>query len=198
MPNPCAISHKCWMVHNRIKKISAPLITQIIKTSFMFDRLISPRHVATSVAQISAILQRPFLICSLLEGLCVALPFILLKYPKQIPQTCRPRSEFCVFTNNIELPCQRNRGRPQRRFMELVVEESLSVGVKKENVRDRMRWREIICCGDPEREEVCSVLALCFASFGYSIPFLPVILSDCVMVSYGSSNIFLQKICQTL
>lgn len=176
----------------------------------MFDRLISPQHVATSVAQISAILQRPFLICFLLEGLCVALPFILLKYPKQIPQTCRPRSEFCVFTNNMELPCQRNRGRPQRRFMELVVEEILSVGVKNENVRDRMRRREMICCSDPEREEVCRVLALCFESFGYSIPFLPVF-GDCqsscqtvfcfctsirLMVSYGSSNIFLQKICQ--
>ena len=49
----------------------------------------------------------------------------------------------------IELLGKRKRGRPKRRFLDVVKEDMEEVGVKEMNVEDRMVWRKIICCGYP-------------------------------------------------
>ncbi|PME06485.1 hypothetical protein A8A06_13560 [Escherichia coli] len=49
----------------------------------------------------------------------------------------------------MELPGRRRRGRPQRRFMDVVKEDMQRVGVREEDARDRVRWRQMIRCGDP-------------------------------------------------
>uniref|UniRef100_A0A8C4T6K4 Luteinizing hormone/choriogonadotropin receptor n=1 Tax=Erpetoichthys calabaricus TaxID=27687 RepID=A0A8C4T6K4_ERPCA len=49
----------------------------------------------------------------------------------------------------IELPGKRKRGRPKRRFMDVVREDILVVGVTEQDVDDRMIWKKMICCGDP-------------------------------------------------
>ena len=48
----------------------------------------------------------------------------------------------------LELPGRRPRGRPRRRFMDVVKEDMKLVGVKEE-AEDRVRWRLMIHCGDP-------------------------------------------------
>ena len=50
----------------------------------------------------------------------------------------------------LELPGRRSRGRPKRRFMDVVKEDMKLVGVREEDADDRVRWRWMICCGDPE------------------------------------------------
>ena len=49
----------------------------------------------------------------------------------------------------LELPGRRPKGRPKRRFMEVVKEDMKLVGVKDEQEEDRVRWRQMIRCGDP-------------------------------------------------
>lgn len=44
----------------------------------------------------------------------------------------------------LELPRRKQKGRPNRRFMD-VVEGMRVYGVTEE---DRVRWRQMICCGD--------------------------------------------------
>lgn len=46
------------------------------------------------------------------------------------------------------VPDQR-RGRPQRRFVDVVKKDLGMVGVKAGEVGDRVRWRQMIGCGDP-------------------------------------------------
>ena len=50
---------------------------------------------------------------------------------------------------DIELPGKRKRGRPKRRYMDGVREDMRVVGVSMEDVENRVRWRRMICCGDP-------------------------------------------------
>jgi hypothetical protein len=50
---------------------------------------------------------------------------------------------------NLELPGRRPRGRPKRRFMEVVKEDMKAVGLRKEDAENRVRWRQLIRCGDP-------------------------------------------------
>ncbi|KAF7649500.1 hypothetical protein LDENG_00140040, partial [Lucifuga dentata] len=45
--------------------------------------------------------------------------------------------------------CKRPRGRPKRRFMDVVKEDMKLVGVREEEAEDRVRWRQMIRCGDP-------------------------------------------------
>uniref|UniRef100_A0AAR2KNM1 Taxilin alpha n=1 Tax=Pygocentrus nattereri TaxID=42514 RepID=A0AAR2KNM1_PYGNA len=47
----------------------------------------------------------------------------------------------------MELLGRRRRGRPQRRFMDVVKVDMEMVGVKAEEAVDRARWRQMICCG---------------------------------------------------
>ena len=49
----------------------------------------------------------------------------------------------------LELPGKRSRGRPKRRFMDVVREDIKVVGVRGEDTENRVRWRKLIRCGDP-------------------------------------------------
>lgn len=49
---------------------------------------------------------------------------------------------------NKELTGKRKRGRPQRKFTDVMKKDMRTVGVTKEDDRGRVRWRQIICCGD--------------------------------------------------
>ena len=49
----------------------------------------------------------------------------------------------------MELPGKRKRGRPKRRFMDVVKEDMAEVEVTEEYTVDRNNWRRKIRCGDP-------------------------------------------------
>ena len=49
----------------------------------------------------------------------------------------------------MELPGTRKRGRPKRRFMDVVKEDMAEVEVTEEDTVDRRNWRKKIRCGDP-------------------------------------------------
>ncbi|WP_139267332.1 reverse transcriptase domain-containing protein, partial [Escherichia coli] len=49
----------------------------------------------------------------------------------------------------LELPGRRPRGRPKRRFLDVVKEDMRIVGVGEEDTEDRVEWRQMIRCGDP-------------------------------------------------
>ena len=49
----------------------------------------------------------------------------------------------------MEVPGKRKRGRPRRRFMDVLKEDMHVVGVKEADVEDRVAWRRMIRCGDP-------------------------------------------------
>ena len=49
----------------------------------------------------------------------------------------------------MELPGKRKRGRPQRRFMDVVKEDMAEVEVTEEDTVDRNNWRRKIRCGEP-------------------------------------------------
>ena len=49
----------------------------------------------------------------------------------------------------MELPGKRRRGRPKRRFLDIVKEDMGEVGAKETDVEDRKVWRMIIRCGHP-------------------------------------------------
>ena len=48
----------------------------------------------------------------------------------------------------LELSDRRARGRPKRRFMDVVKEDMKFDGVRKEDAENRVRWRQMIHCGD--------------------------------------------------
>ena len=47
----------------------------------------------------------------------------------------------------MELPGKRKRGRPKRRFMDVVKEDMAEVEVTKEDTEDRNNWRWKLRCG---------------------------------------------------
>ena len=47
----------------------------------------------------------------------------------------------------MQLPGKRKRGRPKRRFLDVVKEDMGEVGTKETDVEDRKVWRKIIRCG---------------------------------------------------
>ena len=49
----------------------------------------------------------------------------------------------------MELPGKRRRGRPKKRFLDVVKEDMGEVGAKETDVEDRKVWRMMICCGYP-------------------------------------------------
>ena len=49
----------------------------------------------------------------------------------------------------MELPGKRKRGRPKRRYMDVVKEDMAEVEVTEEDTVDRRNWRKKIRCGDP-------------------------------------------------
>ena len=48
----------------------------------------------------------------------------------------------------IKLLIKRKRGRPKRRFLDVVKKDMGKVGAR-EDIENRIRWRNIICCGYP-------------------------------------------------
>ena len=53
----------------------------------------------------------------------------------------------------MELPGKRRRGRPKRRFLDVVKEDMREVGAKETDVEDRKIWRMMIRCGHPWRKK---------------------------------------------
>ena len=49
----------------------------------------------------------------------------------------------------MELPGKRKRGRPKRRFLDVVKEDMGKVGAKETDIKTRMVWRKMIRCGYP-------------------------------------------------
>ena len=49
----------------------------------------------------------------------------------------------------MELSGNRKRGRPKRRFMDVVKEDMAEVEATEEDTEDRNNWRLKILCGDP-------------------------------------------------
>ena len=49
----------------------------------------------------------------------------------------------------MELPGKRKRGRPKRRFKDVVKEDMAEVEVTEEDTEDRNNWKWKICFGDP-------------------------------------------------
>lgn len=49
----------------------------------------------------------------------------------------------------MELPGRRHRGRPKRRYMDAIKEDMKLVGGSEKDIEDRVRWRQMIRCGDP-------------------------------------------------
>ena len=49
----------------------------------------------------------------------------------------------------MELPGKRKRGRPKRRFMDVVKDDMAEVEGAEEDTEDRNNWRWKIRCGDP-------------------------------------------------
>ena len=50
----------------------------------------------------------------------------------------------------MELPGKRRRGRPKRRFLDVVKKDMGKVGAKATDVEDRKMWRMMIRCGTPD------------------------------------------------
>ena len=49
----------------------------------------------------------------------------------------------------MELPGKRKKGRPKRRFLDVVKEDMEEVGAKETDIEDRKMWRMMIRCGHP-------------------------------------------------
>ena len=49
----------------------------------------------------------------------------------------------------MELPGKRRRGRPKRRFLDVVKENMKKISVKEMDIEDRKMWRMMIRCGHP-------------------------------------------------
>ena len=49
----------------------------------------------------------------------------------------------------MELPGRRPTRRPKMRFMGAVKEDMKSIGVREEDAEDRIKLRQMICCGNP-------------------------------------------------
>ena len=49
----------------------------------------------------------------------------------------------------MELPEKRKRGRPKRRFLDVLKEDMEEVGAKEMDIEDRKMWRMMIRCGQP-------------------------------------------------
>ena len=50
----------------------------------------------------------------------------------------------------MAVPGRRKKGRPRRRWMDLVREDMERVGAREEDKVDRVKWRLLSRCGDPE------------------------------------------------
>ena len=68
----------------------------------------------------------------------------------EVVWTCHEeRPRVCRKMIEMELPGKRKRGRPKRRFLDVVKEDMGEVGAKEMDVEGREVWRIMICCGHP-------------------------------------------------
>ena len=49
----------------------------------------------------------------------------------------------------LEVPGKRRRGRPKKKFIDVVREDMWVACVTEQGARDRVKWRKMFCCGDP-------------------------------------------------
>ena len=49
----------------------------------------------------------------------------------------------------MELPGKEKRGKPKRRFMDVVEKDRQGFGGTEEDAEDEVRWKQVICCGHP-------------------------------------------------
>ena len=61
----------------------------------------------------------------------------------------RRDQEYVGKMMEMELPGKRRRGRPKRRFVDVVKKDIGEVGAKETDVEDRKVWRMMIRCGHP-------------------------------------------------
>ena len=59
------------------------------------------------------------------------------------PRICRKKDDGNGVTEKEE------RGRPKRKFLNVVKKDMGEVGAKETNVKDRKVWRMMICCSHP-------------------------------------------------
>lgn len=50
-----------------------------------------------------------------------------------------------------EMPGRRTRGRPRNRLMDVVRADMSTTGVMEVGAGDRARWKQMLCCGAPNR-----------------------------------------------
>ena len=50
---------------------------------------------------------------------------------------------------DMELPGKRKRGRPKRRYMDMVNEDMRALGLTRDDAGNRELWRKAVRCGDP-------------------------------------------------
>ena len=53
----------------------------------------------------------------------------------------------------MELPGKRKRGRPKRRFLDVMKEDMGKVGAREKDIENRTLWRNIIRCATPDQRE---------------------------------------------
>ena len=68
-----------------------------------------------------------------------------------------------------ELPGTRRRGRPNRRFMDGVKEDMQVVGVRVEDTKESLKWKRVICCGNPWKGKSRKEKMIFFFFFGNEI-----------------------------
>ena len=49
----------------------------------------------------------------------------------------------------MEQPGRRRRDRPKRRFMDAVKKDVQVLGVRVKDAKNRLKWKTVICCGNP-------------------------------------------------
>ena len=49
----------------------------------------------------------------------------------------------------MELPGRGRRGRPKRRYMDAVREDMQVVEIRVEYIENKLKWKAVICCGNP-------------------------------------------------
>ena len=48
----------------------------------------------------------------------------------------------------LEVPGKRRRGRPKRKFIDVVMEDKRAISVTEQDARSRVKWRKMFCCSD--------------------------------------------------
>ena len=68
----------------------------------------------------------------------------------EVVWTCHEeKPRVCRKMMVMEVPGKRKKGRPKKRFLDIVKKDIGEVGAKETDVEDRMVWRKMICCGYP-------------------------------------------------